>query len=364
MAQSRNAPLTGLYASALRRNRPSGPGRPGGRRTARRLSLRCRHPTGLWAGGPTGPRCRPGRSSGGDLLDVAAEHDGPAVVVLLAGLGGVLAEDLPTAVLERHQRLAVGLLEGHSDPAGLVSTLAGMPAEGDQLARLPEGDGAPDRVVGAGLGLHDAGAHPGVDEGDGGLCAVDAVFAEWPPGRDAVGEHPEREVRPGVDEHLAPQGRDGCVRARAAMADGAGHLVPPRRFVLLRLGRCDRASLRACSRTWSSTSSSTAASTASANAASAVSHIQTNHCWATTIPSGARAYRLRVPRDSWRTSPAPSSTRRCLLTAGRPTVSCSASLPTGVGPLRSRAMIWRRTGSPRASKTSSAAVARAAVTRA
>jgi hypothetical protein len=52
----------------------------------------------------------------------------------------------------------------------------------------------------------------------------------------------------------------------------------------------------------------------------------------------------------------PASERhlRCLLTAGRPTGSCSAIFPTGCGPLASSSMIRRRTGSPRASNAASA----------
>ena len=59
----------------------------------------------------------------------------------------------------------------------------------------------------------------------------------------------------------------------------------PRPLLLFRLGRCDRASLTACCLSCSST----AASTSSAKLASAVSHMPTSHCCATTIPSGASA---------------------------------------------------------------------------
>src|SRR5690348_2060183 len=72
------------------------------------------------------------------------------------------------------------------------------------------------------------------------------------------------------------------------------------------------------------------------------------------IPSGASAYRFLVPALRCSISPASLSTRRCLLTAGRPTGSLSASRPTGVGPSRSSSRIRRRTGSPSASNTASA----------
>src|SRR3984957_9612004 len=65
-------------------------------------------------------------------------------------------------------------------------------------------------------------------------------------------------------------------------------------------------------------------------------------------------YRFRVPALRCSISPAPLSTRRCLLTAGRPTGSRAANWPTGVGPSCSSSRMRRRTGSPSASNTASA----------
>src|ERR1700683_1218543 len=69
---------------------------------------------------------------------------------------------------------------------------------------------------------------------------------------------------------------------------------------------------------------------------------------------GTSMYRLRVPALRCSTSPALVSTRRCLLTAGRPTGRRSASWPTAVGPSWSSSRMRRRTGSPSASNTASA----------
>src|SRR6202050_715181 len=69
---------------------------------------------------------------------------------------------------------------------------------------------------------------------------------------------------------------------------------------------------------------------------------------------GTSMYRLRVPALRCSISPALLSTRRCLLTAGRPTGRRSASWPTAVGPSWSSSRMRRRTGSPSASNTASA----------
>src|SRR5579872_6170031 len=65
-------------------------------------------------------------------------------------------------------------------------------------------------------------------------------------------------------------------------------------------------------------------------------------------------YRFRVPALRCSISPALLSTRRCLLTAGRPTGKRAASSPTGVGPSCSSSRMRRRTGSPSALNTASA----------
>src|ERR1700685_213383 len=65
-------------------------------------------------------------------------------------------------------------------------------------------------------------------------------------------------------------------------------------------------------------------------------------------------YRFRVPALRCSISPALLSTRRCLLTAGRPAGRRAASAPTGGGPSCSSSRMRRRTGSPSASNTASA----------
>lgn len=212
------------------------------------------------ASGPAGGQVVAGGAAAGGPLE-AGEDLGPAAAVLLARRQRI-RHRLPAGVLQDHQRATPDRGELHAHPGGDRVVTARMPAEGHHPGRLPFRDRAPDRFapVRAGLG-EDA-----IDERHLGARSEDAEVGQRPPPADALGEDGEGRRRVGVDEDLAMdrwQDRHGCVSP--GVGSESGRVRPAVR------------------------------STSAAKSARARSHRPVSHCWATANPSGASAYRLRVP---------------------------------------------------------------------